>query len=64
MRYTDDPAADYDAWDAEQERRLARLPRCVDCGEPIQDEMPFHFHGDWYCESCMDSYREAVMIDD
>lgn len=58
--YTDNPARDFDAWDAEQERRLARLPRCADCDNPIQDETAFYINGEWICEDCMEAYRQEV----
>ena len=58
---TDDPYKDFDRWDAEQERQLAKLPKCDDCGEPIQDEHYFHIHGEILCEDCMnDRYRRDV----
>lgn len=61
MSYTNDPIADFDAWDAEQNKRLEQLPECADCGEPIQDEYAFYIDGEWICESCMDSYRREVL---
>ena len=50
MRYTDDPAADFLAHDTEQEKALAKLPHCDDCGEPIQDDEAYYYHGDVICE--------------
>lgn len=61
MSYTNDPIADFDAWDAEQNKRLEQLPECADCGEPIQDETAFYIDGEWICEICMDSYRREVL---
>ena len=55
----------YDQWcahDAEQERRLERLPVCADCGEHIQEEEAYYINGVWICPSCMDSY--LVRVDD
>ena len=60
LLYTDDPARDFEAWDAEQERRLARLPECADCGHPIQDETAFYINGEWICEGCMEAYRMNI----
>lgn len=61
MIYTDDPAADFEAWDAEQNEKLAQLPVCVDCGEHIQQETAVFLGGEWYCDSCIDSYRRDVV---
>ena len=61
MSYTNDPLADFDRWDAEQNKRLETLPECADCEHPIQDEYAFYINGDWICESCMDSYRREVL---
>ena len=60
MRYSDDPLADFNAWDMEQSRRLARLPVCADCGEPIQQEDAIYINGDWLCDYCIDSYRRTI----
>ena len=59
MFYTDDPIADFHAWDARQEKQLEQLPKCADCGEPIQEEA-FYIHCEWICENCIDSYRRGV----
>lgn len=61
MYYSDDPVRDYDRYCAEQERAIARLPICVDCDEPIQDEDAYYINGEWICLDCMDSYRREVL---
>lgn len=53
MFYTDDPIADFNRWDAKREKELEELPRCIDCGEPIQDEYLFDIDGDLFCAKCM-----------
>lgn len=60
MFYTDDPIADFHAYDAHQAKQLEQLPACADCGEHIQEEEAFFIHGDWICENCIDSYRVKV----
>lgn len=60
MFYTDDPIADFHAYDAHQAKQLERLPVCADCDEHIQDEEAFFINGDWICENCIDSYRMKV----
>lgn len=49
----------YDLWtlhDAEQQKRLAKLPVCCMCGEPIQDEYYFEIEDEIYCEKCLREY--------
>lgn len=60
MSYTNDPVADYDRYCAEQERRIARLPRCSECDNHITTECAYYINGEWICEECMDSYRQPV----
>lgn len=48
----------YSQWEAherEQERRLARLPVCRCCGEPIQEERAWRFNGLLWCEACAEA---------
>lgn len=57
MWFTDDPAADYDRWDAEQHRKLKRRPRCSHCDEYIQSHC-YRIDGDYICPDCLESdYR-------
>lgn len=58
---TDDPVADFNAWDAEQESWLARRPECADCEQHIQEESAYYINGEWICESCMEAYRQVVL---
>jgi formylmethanofuran dehydrogenase subunit E len=57
---SNDPLADFNYWDAEQERRLAGRPVCKDCGEPIQEDSAFYMDGRWICEACMEDYRRYI----
>lgn len=63
MFYTDNPARDFAAWDADQQRKLDRLPECADCGNPIQDETAFYIDGEWICEDCIEAYRRDVGLE-
>lgn len=54
---TDDPFHDFDQYDAEQARYEARLPKCVDCGQPIQDEVYYEFDGKHYCADCLEEHH-------
>lgn len=53
MFYSDDPVKDYANYDARQRRRLARLPRCSECREPIQDDECFVWDGEIICPECL-----------
>ena len=61
MFYTDNPVADYDRYCNEQQKELDRLPRCCECGEPIQDEYAYYINDEWIHKSCMDAnYKREV----
>lgn len=61
MPYTDDPIADFEAWDAEQQRKLDSFPKCVECGKRIQDDELFDIDGDLYCLNCADDlFKHSV----
>ena len=58
---TDDPEKDFDRWDAEQEAALEKLPKCVKCKEPIQDDHYFDVNGELYCEEHMiEKFRKDI----
>ena len=60
-QYTDNPLADYYAHEAEEHRRLSRLPKCDICGEPITDENLYEINGELVCEVCLNEhYRRSV----
>ena len=51
----------YDQYEAEQERRLDKLPVCSCCDEPIQDESAVVFNDEWICDDCLKNYyRRSV----
>lgn len=61
MIYSDDPVADFERYDSRLEDALNQLPKCVDCGEPIQDDDLFDIDGDLYCEECMKAnFKKSV----
>lgn len=53
-QYTDDPVADFGAWDEEQTRKEAKLPVCDYCNEAIQDDYYYYINGEIICEKCLD----------
>lgn len=60
MFRTDDPIADFDRYDAEQEKRRDELPECDYCGERITDDYYYVINGDVICEDCLKKhFRQA-----
>jgi formylmethanofuran dehydrogenase subunit E len=55
-QYTDDPVADFEAWDGEQERKLEQLPICEYCNERILGDYLYEIEGCLVCEECLDRY--------
>lgn len=60
MFFTDDPVKDFLRHDRERERRLLRLPKCCECGEHIQQERAVCINDFWYCDECLDDFREVI----
>lgn len=54
----------YSLWarhEREMEKRLARLPLCSECDNPIQDEHCFEINGELICPDCMKTnHRKRV----
>lgn len=63
MLYTDDPIRDFEMHDAEQTRRLERLPVCVECGEHIQSEEYYMINDEPMCRECLDLNHKAYVED-
>lgn len=63
MPYTDDPVADFDAYDRENHIWLKKRPICIHCHEHIQDEYAYMIDGEWVCEGCLKHYRKLVEFD-
>jgi formylmethanofuran dehydrogenase subunit E len=61
MYRTDNPFADFDRWDAEQEAKLEKLPKCSYCCEHIQDEYLYEINDELVCEECLNqNFRKNV----
>lgn len=54
MSYIPDNHDLWEAHQAKEDERIARLPVCDWCGEPIQDEQFYHLDGEYICKACMD----------
>lgn len=58
---TDDPAADFDRFDAEQQKALEKLPVCSYCNEPVQDDYFYEINDEVVCEECLNqNFRKNV----
>ena len=61
MYYTDNPLADFNRYDAEQERKRQQLPKCYECGEPLTDDWCYEIDGEYICEECLNNnHRKRV----
>lgn len=61
MQYTDDPIADYDRYCLEQDKLVARLPVCCECGHHIEDDMCWLFGDEPMCDECAERYRKFTV---
>lgn len=52
MFRSDNPIRDFERYDAEQQRKLDRLPKCAYCSEPIQDERCYNINGNFVHSDC------------
>lgn len=50
--YTDNPVADYEAYSAEQEKELNKLPKCSECGNHIMTDDCWVINDEIYCPEC------------
>lgn len=59
LSYTDDPVADFERYDAEQQAKLNRLPKCCECEEHIQFAACYEINGELICPQCLvDNHRK------
>lgn len=56
MEYIPDYNDLFDEYEADQERRLRKYPRCERCKERIVDEEFYNIDGTFICEDCLDDY--------
>lgn len=63
MRYSDNPAADWDAYCREQDRQMEQMPVCDECGERIDTDFLYEFDGYYICEECLDKNHRKWTVD-
>ena len=57
MQYTDNPVADFYAYDAECAAFEEKLPKCAFCGEPIGDEKCYYILDYIICPDCVEDCK-------
>lgn len=55
MFLTGNPLADFLLKDAEEQRFLNKLPKCAECGEPIQTDECYEIGGEYICPECLEN---------
>lgn len=56
-----DNYSQWEAHEAEQERRLAELPKCDICDNPIQSDHLYLINDEFVCPECLDrDFRKEV----
>ena len=53
MYRTGDPISDFALHDREEQKWLEKLPKCADCGEPIQDDHYYLINDEPICPNCL-----------
>lgn len=50
----------YSRYEQEQARRAKHLPKCINCGEPIQQVSAVRIDNEWWCDDCLDDQRKVI----
>lgn len=59
FRYTDDPLADYAAYEAELARLEKLVPKCCKCRRPIMEDFCYELNEDkQICAECLDDHHK------
>lgn len=58
MSWTNDPVADSYSHDAQQAAALKKLPKCDECGEPIQYDKFHLIFGCKICPDCLEKFEK------
>lgn len=61
--WTDDPITDAERHIAKQEEELERLPKCVCCNNPIQDDYCYEINDELICQECLDLFHRKQVED-
>ena len=55
-----DPLDDFNSLDRAAAKRLAQLPKCDICDQPIQDDHYYQINGENYCPGCLEYFRKET----
>jgi len=56
FRYTDDPVADHEAYEAELARLEAEVPVCGYCDHPVMDDHYYRINDEPVCADCLEAH--------
>ena len=57
---SDSLSRDIDNYERAQAKAFEKLPRCSECGKPIQDDFCYCINGELICEECLSEYRRST----
>lgn len=47
--------------ETEQQAELDKLPKCLGCGEPVQQSDALYINGGYICDGCLEDLRREVL---
>ena len=53
---------DFEEHDRMQSEWLKKRPKCICCGEHIQDDSAVQIMGNYYCDRCLDDMRVYIDV--
>lgn len=60
---TGDPERDWDNFQSAQENAVRNLPKCYECGEPIQEEECYEINDELICPGCLNENHRKFTDD-
>lgn len=54
-----DPLDDFASYDAHRQAELDRLPKCIYCDQPIQDDFCYEINDELVCEECLKEHHRV-----
>ena len=64
FRYTDDPIADHEAYEAELARLEKEVPVCDYCNRPVAEDFYYEINDEVICAECLEQhFRREVVVE-
>ena len=64
FRYSDDPIADHEAYEAELARLEKLVPKCCKCKQPVPEDFYYLIDEEVFCAECLDKhFKKRVEIE-